>query len=365
MATYYENDAVSIRDDQGLYIPIDTANSDYQAYLAWVAEGNTINPASTPSGGDSPQEISNIWSGVSDVYGGTNGHILFNDNGKLGGLNSPVSMQAGGRLTLTSDTPVSVNVASASTLFYTPYLSDKIDLFDYYSSKWSTFSFIQQAIIFPSTANKIYDIFCYYDGTVVTIDYRVWTNNTTRAINLDYQDGVLVLLASPHFRYIGTIYVNSAGVCANAPSTRYVWNMHNRLMVPLRCLTTGNYTYSTGAWREAGGISTIGLSRVEWVQGLTDFVSLINYSLIYNTGTSGYPANGIGVDVTASNSSLIRGIGSTLNNFPSPSLAFYDDYTAAGLHFGARLEFGLTGSTIQWFNASGAATAGMRGVMSC
>ena len=30
-----------LRTDEDLFIPFDEANTDYQAYLAWVAEGNT------------------------------------------------------------------------------------------------------------------------------------------------------------------------------------------------------------------------------------------------------------------------------------------------------------------------------------
>jgi hypothetical protein len=110
MPTYYENDAVSIRDDQGLYIPIDTANSDYQAYLAWVADGNTINTVSSPSGGDSPQAISDIWTGVSAVFDGTSGRVLYNNSGVLGEIvtsgSGSVVLNQGASLT---------NVSSATT----------------------------------------------------------------------------------------------------------------------------------------------------------------------------------------------------------------------------------------------------------
>ena len=161
-------------------------------------------------------------------------------------VSSPLGV-AEGRLTATSGTPVTVaDVSGATSIYYTPYTGNKIALYD--GSAWDLFTFTEITISLSGfTAIKAYDVFAYNNSGTVTIETVIWTNNTTRATGLVYQDGVLVKSGATTRRYLGTVYINAAGgQTEDTMVKRYLWNYYNRVSRPLQKLeTTDSWTYTT------------------------------------------------------------------------------------------------------------------------
>lgn len=134
-----------------------------------------------------------------------------------------------GRLTLASGVPITFdNKTAKTTLYYTPYNGNVILL--YVAGAWKFKTFTELSLSLSGyVADKNYDIWMYDNSGTPTLESTVWTDNTTRATSLAYQDGILVKSGDPTRRYLGTIRTTgTTGQCEDSDSKRFVWNMYNR-----------------------------------------------------------------------------------------------------------------------------------------
>lgn len=143
----------------------------------------------------------------------------------------------GGRLTLSSTDPTDEDVVAGSTIFYLPYVNNKIALFN--GTTWAEYTFTSPSIDLSTlSAATNYDIFAYASGSTVNIEATAWTNNTTRATELVRQDGVLSKDGALTRMYLGSIRT----IASDSDFTRgnrFIYNYYNRL----RFIVANNTSY--------------------------------------------------------------------------------------------------------------------------
>ena len=64
------NSQFVFRDEDGACIPADEANTDYQAFLAWIAEGNAPNPYVPPPAPPEPtieEKLASVGLSIDDL----------------------------------------------------------------------------------------------------------------------------------------------------------------------------------------------------------------------------------------------------------------------------------------------------------
>ena len=167
----------------------------------------------------------------------------------LNNLN-PQAFFAGGRLTPTSANPYGTgDIADVSTVYYTPATGNRIALYDG-ASAWDVITFSEGTIDVTSlTASKPYDVFMYNNGGTATLETLVWTNGTTRATGLSYQDGVLVKTGATTRRYLGGIYVDAGTVTQDSLTQRFIINYYNSQAKLIYVEESTSHTYN-GAYRK-------------------------------------------------------------------------------------------------------------------
>jgi hypothetical protein len=268
------------------------------------------------------------------------------------------AMQAvtpGGRLTLTSGTPVTTSdVTGATSVYYTPYVHDTITLWD--GARWIpvTFTEITHALG-TVTSGANYDFFGYLSSGALAIEKLVWTNGTTRATAVTLQDGRYCKSGDKTRLYLGTVRSTSTtatedsqgGTSSQVGGKRFVWNMYNRVQRSARVYDgTASWNYTTATIRQANAATG---NKVELLVGLGVPASANVTGLLYHKGAVAEIARwGIGLNTTTAFSGRTAGVGyflsSGAHDIYFPLVGHWMDTLAAGYSELNWIETGANGT---------------------
>jgi hypothetical protein len=293
-----------------------------------------------------------------------NTSVTFPTSGTLLTSASINSFEAQGRLTLTTNVPVTTSdVTAATTLYYTPYIGEHIALFDG-SSTWTTITFSQISIAVPATTSTMYDVFIFNSSGTATLELLAWTNDTTRATALVYQNGILVKSGATTRRYVGSMRTTgSSGQTEDSKAKRYVWNYYNRIVRQISALeATASWSYSTASYRQANNSAA---NQVDFIIGVSE--DLMYCELTATCSSSAATVRNcqaaIALDSTTTPSQLLVAGNTCTNSTVTNFKAAYSNVALLGRHFLAWLEYGAGGDTQTWIGTKATATNGNTGLL--
>jgi hypothetical protein len=188
----------------------------------------------------------------------------------------------GGRLTTVSGDPVPTDASARTNIYYSPYLHDKVRLYD--GTRWKQYTFSTVSLAIGTlTANLPYDVFLYDNSGTLTLELSAWTNDTTRATDVIRQDGVRVKSGATTRLYLGCFRTTSTTEFEDTSTKRFLWNEYNRVPRVLnRQDTTNSWTYNTATYRQANASTS---NQVEVLTG--DSNLLISIDLYAAAAQSG------------------------------------------------------------------------------
>jgi len=136
----------------------------------------------------------------------------------------------GFRLTLESNVPDDVvDRTGKSTIYWTPYTSDAIALWD--GTKWVIRNVSERSIALSGlTAYKPYDVFVYDNAGTPTLEIGpAWTSDTVRSAGIERKNGVWVRSSDHTRRYVGSFRSTGTNTTQSTQTARLLYNVDNQL----------------------------------------------------------------------------------------------------------------------------------------
>ena len=268
-----------------------------------------------------------------------------------------------GRLTLTTAVPVTISdVTAATTLYFTPYLGNRIALYDG-SNYWAARSFSEISISLAGLTQDInYDIFLYDNaGAAAARSPVAWTNSTTRATALTTQNGVPVKSGATTDRYVGTIRMTNTGQTEDSKAKRFVWNMYNRRVRFMQVLPiVDSYAYTTATIRQMNADTA---NQLDFVRGLDeDAVAAFGVQLGTNSTAGVGFRGGIGLDATNAFNGTPGLAVAPVSGYTCEIASRYNGMPGIGRHFLSLNEVSVASGTTTWYGDNGSPTIFQAGI---
>jgi hypothetical protein len=269
------------------------------------------------------------------------------------------------RLTLTSGTPVTTSdVTGATTIYCCPYKGKRIALYD--GTRWNLRTSAEFSLALGTlTSGRPYDVFCYDNAGTPTLEFLSWTNDTTRATALTYQDGIPVKSGATTRRYLGTFYTTSTTTTSDAGTMdgtngRYLWNYYYRVVRHMeRYDPTATWTYTTATFRQANNAAA---NQLNYVVGVAeDAVEATVLASASNSSASTYIQVGVGVDSTTTPSGPVGRSQQASNGVIQQVTTSYRGIPGVGRHSLVWLELSVATGTQTWNGTNSPLKSGIIG----
>ena len=259
------------------------------------------------------------------------------------------------RLTLTSGTPVTIaDIATASTVYLTPYSGEKIGIYNTSTSSWDMITSTEISIALTGmTANQGCDIFAYSNSGVLTLSITPWGSVGSRSTSISKKNGIYVKSADEGKRYVGTVCALSATTTCDADDFRYLWNYYNRVNRFFSKQPTGTHGYPTATWREFSGVA--GAGKAYFMVGVVEdcFHATLSATCTATATAAQWWAVGIGLNVVSSAPSGVEASLSTLSSLLAQTASTsYSEMPILGQNYLSIMQYAV-GAGITFIGTSG------------
>jgi hypothetical protein len=280
-----------------------------------------------------------------------------------------------GRLTLQSLIPVMTTTQAAkTTIYYTPYVGDRIPIYDGTSMVMAGFTELSVATTDTTKSpaaigvSKVNDWFVWLDGATVRLGHGPdWTSDILRSAGtaLVKVNGIWLNNASitngpaaQRGTFVGTTCSNASSqldwiygaIALNGTAGFFgVWNAYNRIEVAsVTGDSTGSWSYALTTIRAANASATM---RCSFVCGLDENPVTARYQGSYTNSASAIGVIGVGFDSTTALSQVPSGfVPPVAQNWTGQG--FYGGNSGIGFHFISANEKCNTANSITFYGQS-------------